>query len=182
MKELEDRVIKASQLKNALVVAGSIVFVCVGVWLLTLDISTIEDAKRFNNPTLVYALGIIVIFACGINAILITKKIFERKPALTLTADGIVDNSSPASVGKILWSEITGLREREAGGQKYIAILVKNPEKYCQSGNPIKRAINSYSLKTWGTPIYLTANSLKVDHQGLKTVVYDYYRAAKKRA
>ncbi|MES1199699.1 MAG: STM3941 family protein, partial [Pseudomonadota bacterium] len=71
----------------------------------------------------------------ALGAIFITRKLFDKRPGLVLSAEGIVDNSSGVAAGLIPWSDIEAFNVAEIRGNKFIVVLVKDPEKYLQRGN-----------------------------------------------
>src|SRR5688572_7701312 len=103
MKFTDEKTIKLSRTKTALLILGSFAFVGLGLWMLSLDQSTIESHRRYNSPLFVYGVGTVAVIFFGACGILGVKKFFENKPGLVLSSAGIFDNSSAFSAGFIPW-------------------------------------------------------------------------------
>lgn len=117
------------------------------------------------------------VFFFGLCGLIGVKKIFDSKPGLTLNSEGITDNSSGVAAGFIQWSEIDGINESQFQKQKFVSIMVKNPEKYLNSGSALQKIAKKANLKMCGTPINISANSLKMKYEELFKTVTEYYQA-----
>lgn len=174
MTSSEEKIIELSKTKITLLIFGSVAFIALGLWLSSLDSVAIESSRRFNNPTFVHGIGwLSVVFGvlCGIFGI---KKLFDKKPGLVFNATGIIDNSSGICAGLIPWNEISGFDIYEVHKQKMLVILLKNPDKYIEMGNAIKRNLNKVNFKLCGSPIVITSSTLKVNFDGLLKISNEY--------
>ena len=172
----EETIIKLSKFKITLLVTGSIVFVLGGIWLLTLDPQQIESARRFNNPALITAVAYASIVFFGLCGIYGAIKLFDTKPGLVLNSSGITDYSSAVAAGLIPWQEIRGFREFQVSGQKMLVVLVNDPERYVNMGNPIRRALNKANFNMVGSPISISANALKISYAELTELCLQFHR------
>jgi hypothetical protein len=118
----------------------------------------------------VAALGMAFFGLCGLNAFF---KLFERAPGLIIDAQGIVDNSSGVSAGRIPWSDIQGFRTMTVQGQRFLTIDVKDPDKYVQRAPFLKRQLVGLNAKYFGGPIQISANALKINFDELLKVATD---------
>ena len=116
---------------------------------------------------------------CGFVGI---KKLFDKSPGLVLNSEGILDNSSGLSAGVIPWSEVVDIREYQVQKQKFVSIHVQDPEKYANNGNALKRMANRANIKMCGTPINISANSLKIGYEELLETIQEYYRNSRSNA
>lgn len=173
---LEEKVIEISKVKTLLLTLVALAFVLLGVWLLSIDVQTIESHRKFNSPTLVYGTGIVSIFFFGLCGLVGVKKCFDNSPGLVISSKGILDNSSGVSAGVIPWEEVVGIGEYQVQKQKFISIQVKDPEKYANYGNALKRMANRANIKMCGTPVNISANSLKISYDDLLEAITVYYR------
>ena len=178
----EERVIELSKVKIILLTLGAVAFVLLGAWFLSLDTQTIESQRKFNSPTLVYGVGIVSIAFFGLCGLIAVKKLFDNSPGLIINSEGILDNSSGVSAGIIPWGEIVGIGEHQVHKQKFISIQVKDPEKYVNNGSALKRMANRADIKLCGTPINISANSLKISHDDLLQTIGEYYRKTRENA
>lgn len=176
MLSFEEKTIYLSKVKITFLIVLAIMFVVLGVWLLTLDPQRIENARRFNSPVLIYGTAIAAIVFFGLCGIVGVRKLFDNSPGLILTAEGIYDNSSGVSGGLIPWREVVGISEYQIQRQKFVSILVQDPEKYVKRGNALKRMTNRANIKMCGTPINISANALKISYAELLQSIQEYYQ------
>lgn len=179
---LEEKVIALSKIKILLLTIGAVVFVLLGVWFLSLDAQTIESQRKFNSPTLVYGIGVVSIVFFGLCGLVGIKKFFDNSPGLIISSKGIQDNSSGVSAGLIPWEEVVGIGEYQIQKQKFISIQVKDPEKYANNGNALKRMANRANIKMCGTPVNISANSLKISYDELLETITEYYHRSNANA
>jgi len=177
----EEKVIGISRVKTLLIVLGSLAFVALGIWFLTLDPEAIEAKRRFNSPVLIYGIGAVAIIFFGACGIFGVRKLFDSSPGLVLNRQGLTDNSSGISVGFVPWSEVSRIEEFQIQKQKFISIFVANPGKYMDLGNVLQRKARRANLKMCGTPISISSKALKIRHNELQSVLEEYlsrYRAS----
>ncbi|MEM9535090.1 MAG: STM3941 family protein, partial [Cyanobacteria bacterium P01_E01_bin.45] len=132
-------IIPLSKTKVVFLIFGSMGFIALGAWFLTLDTEEILVSRKFISPELVYGIGMVSIVFFGLCGMIGVKKFLDTKPGLILNSKGVTDNSSGVSAGFIPWSEIVGINESHIHKQKFVSIMVKNPEKYLNSGNALQK-------------------------------------------
>lgn len=180
MDSSDEIVIERSKSKIALGILGSSVFVIAGWWLLTLDADDIRSGSGFrllfNSPAVAYGLGVAAIVCFGILAFFFFKKIFNTEPGLIFNSSGIIDNASAASAGFIPWSEVLGSQVFEMQGQKMLVIMVANPQRYIDSGSALKRKLNQANYNMVGSPISISATTLKTNFAELHSLFDEYVR------
>lgn len=182
MTSSKETIIELSKTKVILLTLGAIAFVALGSWILTLNAEEIDNFSVFNNPKIVYGMCIASIIFFGLGGIIGIKKLFDKSPGLVLSSKGILDNSSGLSAGLIPWSEVVKIGEYEIQNQKFVSIHVKNPERYVNNGNALKRMANRANNKMSGTPINLSANSLKISQEDLISVIQEYFQNSRSNA
>ncbi len=176
-----ETIIELSKTKVILLTLGAVAFVALGTWILTLDAEVIDNVGKFNNPKVVYGIGIasIVFFSlCGIIGI---SKLFDKSPGLVLSSKGLLDNSSWLSAGLVPWFEVVEIGEYIIQNQKFVSIHVKNPERYVDSNNILIRMANRANMKMCGTPINISANGLKISHEDLFSVIQEYFQNSRSK-
>lgn len=180
MNSVDEKIIELSETKIALAITGATVFVAIGVWMLSLDEASIRSSRNFrlffNNPMYVQALGLLSIVVFGLLAVFFCKKLFDKKPGLIFTNSGIVDNASAVAAGFIPWSEVMGAYVFEVPQQKMLIIKVKEPHKYVDRGNALKRKLNQANYKMCGSPIAISANTLKIKFAELHSLFDEYHQ------
>lgn len=147
---------------------GSLLFVFAGF----LFITNPHWFIKADDPTIIKWIGYASVVFFGACAIFISQKLFDKKPGLIIDEEGITDNSSGVSAGKILWKDVKEISEHEVMGQKFIMLRMKNPEFYLQrEKDPIKRRMMELNYKLYGTPINIAANGLKISFGELYTLI-----------
>jgi hypothetical protein len=85
---------------------------------------------------------------------------------------GIIDNSSGVSAGYIPWYDIEKIKFVKVFNQKFLMIIVNNPEECFQKqASVIKRKTMQMNLKMYGSPISISATGLKCDFNELENIL-----------
>ncbi len=151
----------------------SFLFVIAGIWLFV-------NAKNFQsnslqllrNPVVIKITGITGILFFGTAGIYGVKKLFDKKPGLIIDQNGITDNSNASSIELIEWKNITNIQTGQVMSTKFLLIKVKNLEEYIEkSKNGLKTKLMKANLRTYGTPITITSNTLKYNFNQLKNLI-----------
>jgi hypothetical protein len=174
--------IPISKKKIILLLIGSIILV-IGAILMTIKPEKITLFHRMGfilSPETVRIMGVLgtVLFcAAGVFGI---KKLFDKKVGLIIDKNGITDNSSALSIGLIEWKDINGIELTQVNSIKFLRIGVKNPEKYInRAKNGIKAKLMKINMNMYGSPIYITSNSLKYNFEELETIVQSEFKKNK---
>lgn len=166
MTKEEQIEIPLSKMKMALTFLGSIIFVGLGLWFLIVPPKV--DHLIFGNPIVVFVAGLASVIFFGLVAITIFHKFSDNKPELTISRQGIIDNSSGVSAGLILWTDIQEIKISQVRNQKFVNFIVRNPQDYLDKAtNPIRRNAMKMNYKIYGAPISISAHALQIDFDGL---------------
>ncbi len=150
-------------------IAG-IVFVIVGY----LGAAKPEDfvSLIFRSPEVIRISGIAGVCFFGVGIVFITWKLFDKRPGLIIDQNGITDNSNATSMGLIEWDDITSVEKKQVMSTKFLILHTNNPEKYIQRvKNFISKRALEMNIKTYGSPISITSNSLKINFEELETLI-----------
>ena len=171
-----ERVIALSRSKLILTIVGALAFIVAGAWFLMAgdDGSFITEMRRFVPPWFIHGLGVVAMFFGAAIAAYAIRKSFDAKPGLTLSAAGMVDNSSAVAAGFIPWSEVTGLDVFQIQSQRMLVVHVADPGKYIERGNAMKRALNRANAGMCGSPIVISSNALQIPFDELRREVAAY--------
>jgi hypothetical protein len=158
MKNIE---IPLKKINIFLILLGSIIFAVTGILLL------INPAKYvtvlFRNPVFIFMAGFVSVLFFGFVTFSIMKKLFQARIGLIINDEGIIDNSSGTSIGMVFWKDIEKIEVIEVVNQKFIRIIVKNPNEYVErQTSSITRKIATANYKRYGSPVQISANTLKV--------------------
>ncbi len=163
IKTEEDRIeIQLSKFKLTLLLLGAILFVIGGIFFIT-NPSRFANTDFNHQPKFeILLLGYVCIIffgACGIIAII---KLFSNKPGLIIDDRGITINPDSFSKLFIRWEEIKSFGIEDVSRAKMIMVYLKYPENFINLlDNKLKRKMALFSFNTYGSPIGITANSLK---------------------
>ena len=167
-------VVPLSKSKLLLLVVLAVGFVALGIWISQLDPASIASQRRFNNPTLVHAIGVVAIVFFGLCGAVGVRKLFDSKPGLVLSSAGVLDRSSAASERLIPWRDIERFDTYEMHKQKFLVVKLVAPEKYVASGGALKQALNRANMKMVGSPIAISSNTLKIGFDELVSLCNTY--------
>lgn len=162
--------IARSRVKLVMLTLGSLGFVALGVWMVT-----VADTHR-GIPTPVIGIASIVFFgACAVFGI---RSLLDRTPGMVLRADGFEDRSSGVAVGFVPWSDVRELAMFRMRGQRFIAVHVVNPAVYEARGSALQRAAHRATTRMCGTPITISTNALRISCDELMRLVTSFMAAA----
>ncbi len=153
---------------------GSILFVVLGALLyMNADSFQEHSTSLLRDPILLRVIGIFSILLFMATGIFSFKKMFDNELGLVIDAEGITDNSSGVSVGLIEWKDITNIISQQIMTTKFLLIEVKDPEKYiAKAKNGITAKIMRANLKSYGTPLSISSNTLKYKFKKLEELIY----------
>lgn len=165
-------IIPLSKTKLVKYFIGSLLFVFAGF----LFITNPDWFIKAEDPSVIKWIGYASVIFFGACAIFISQKLFDKKPGLIIDAEGITDNSSGVSAGKILWKDVKEISMQEVMSQKFIMLKMKNPEFYLQrEKNPIKKRMMELNYKLYQTPINISANGLKIGFDDLYELIKENF-------
>jgi hypothetical protein len=173
--EKAEVIIPLSKSKVALLLLGSVAFVGTGIWIWSIA----ETQSRFD-PLLMKGVALACVSFFGLCGIYGCIKFFDRRPGLIIDTEGIVDNSSAVSVGRILWGDVVGLKVSSISGQRFLTIEVVDPQKYVDRGSALTRMLNAASVKMTGSPINISSNSLGLKLDELVHLVTEAFETNKR--
>jgi hypothetical protein len=164
--------IPLSKKKLFLILLGAIGFVLIGLWFLINP--PISSHQIFGLSSIYPIVGFISVLFFGLGAIAIFSKISDKKAGLIINCQGIIDNSSGVSAGLVSWKDIQEIKVAQVMNQKFLMLIVENPQDYlAKVTNTIKRKGMELNYKTYGSPISISASSLKINFDELHKLLID---------
>ncbi|MGI4751619.1 MAG: STM3941 family protein, partial [Janthinobacterium lividum] len=164
--------IPLSKSKMTVLLIGSTAFVAIGLWFVISP--PILQNGFFSNPALILVSGIASILFFGFCGFILLKKLQDNNVGLIIDKTGITDNASGISAGHIPWSDINEIKTSQVMNQKFLMILVSNPDTYInRQTSTIKRKAAEMNYKSYGLPISISANTLKCNFNHLKNTLQD---------
>lgn len=170
--------IPLSKKKLTLMLLGALTFVAIGLWFVIAP-PTISNSY-WGNPTKIAIAGYASVLVFGLCAFVLIRKLPDNKPGLIIDDVGFTDNSSGASAGQILWSDIEDISVIEIHRQKIIMVQVINPQDYIgKQTSGFKRKMMQTNYKMYGTPLSITSNGLKISFDELLATLVDKLKQSK---
>ena len=172
-----ERKIELSKRKITSLLIGSLLFVAMSSWFIYRP----EKFSKalFNSELAVYIVGSVGILFFGLCAFFIFQKLISKQVGFIINKEGITDNSSGLSVGFIHWGEINSFEIYQITTQKFISVILKDPENYINKiDGKLKKSAMRLNYKTSLSPINISPNSLKINfdelYQLLNTNLIEY--------
>jgi hypothetical protein len=170
MHESETIEIPISKLKTLLLFVACLGFVTAGIFFVLTPEYFLSPIVR--NPKAIFVGGCLAIVVFGFFGVTIFKKLFDEAPGLIISEDGITDNSGGLPAGFVPWSDIIAVKELVVVNQRFINLVVKNPQEYIQrQKSALKRKIMQKNFEIYGAAIGVSANALKINYMELKKII-----------
>ncbi|MEN2767496.1 STM3941 family protein [Ornithinibacillus xuwenensis] len=115
----------------------SLMFVTLGIFLFVVGFTEAgSDGMKF------IIIGMITFVFFGLCMMYLIKVLFNRKPALIITDEGILDDSTYIGAGLIKWEEIANIDFVHFSRQTYLGIYTHDPELIINRSTKYKRMLN----------------------------------------
>jgi len=125
-----------------------------------------------RSSSMVFLAGCLGIVFFGFVGFSMFKRVIDSTPGLVISEDGITDNSSGVPAGFVPWSDIIAVKETVVANQRFINLVVKNPQDYIgRQKSRLKRKIMQKNYDLFGTAIGISANSLKINYRELQRIL-----------
>ena len=176
---MEAVIIPISKRKITLLFFGSVLFVAFGVYFLM-------EPGKFVGPVMqskpfVFIIGAAAVIFFGICAVFAGIKFFDKRPGIIIDKNGITDNSSGVSGGLISWKEITGISTAQVHNQRFILLMVNDPEKRIEAEpGSFKKRMMKINYRMYNTPVCISANGLQCNFDELYKLISEGYKQNKK--
>ena len=165
--------ISLSKVKLFLLLLGSILFV-VGGFSFILHPSEFQGNNYRHSPEWeILAIGYACVIFFGFCGIGMVIQIFNSKPGL------IIDNNGITIPGLLFtafvsWNMIQSFDVINISRTKLVGIYLKKPNDYVNKlNNSTARKLAQFSLNSSGTPLSISANSLKCNTSQLLTLLQE---------
>ena len=154
---------------------GGGIFVALGLWLVIKQPSISNPI--LGNPVVIFFIAVLSIIFFGSVAVFAFKKLFNGGPGITINSQGIIDDVGILPFGLIFWQDIQEVEVIEVRGQKFISLILKNPEEYIlKEPNPILRISIKINYKWYGSPILISFNDLEYDFDELYKLITERHK------
>ena len=171
---MEPVIIPISKRKITLLFFGSVLFVVFGIYFLMEPGKFVSPIMQ--NKPFIFIVGAAAVIFFGICAVFAITKFFDKRPGLIIDENGITDNSSGVSGGLICWEEITGLSTAQVHNQRFILLMVNDPEKRIEAEpGSFKKRMMKINYRMYNTPVCISANGLQCNFDELYRLISDSY-------
>ena len=161
--------IELSKKKMVFALIGSLIFIILGIQFIVNPEKFVSPV--FRSSEFILIAGICASLMFSYIAIIISKKLFDKKIGLIINQNGIVDNTSGMEIGLIEWNDITAIRIGQVKSTKFLLIDTDQPEKYLKKVNSFKARMMKLNTSMYGTPLSISSNSLKCNFDELENAV-----------
>ncbi len=162
--------IQLSKSKLTLMLLGCFVFIGIGICFI-INPSKYESFIM-RSSAIIFISGLLGIIFFGIVGLFIFKKIGDKSRGLIISDEGITENAMYVSAGFIPWNDIIKIDSIKIVNQMFISIIVRNPNEYIEKQkSAFKRKIMQENYKKFGTPIGISTNGLKTNHNELQALL-----------
>ncbi|OIQ35538.1 MAG: hypothetical protein BM555_04030 [Crocinitomix sp. MedPE-SWsnd] len=136
------------------------------VALVTIGIFMVLQPENFDvisvDYTFLLQIGIFLSILFGASLIFVLFKLFNGSMGLTIDHEGITDNAGGLKFGLISWTNITAFSMKKHVGNTFILIHINNEDEVLNSLGKVKRRLVQENMKTFETPIAISATMLKI--------------------
>lgn len=168
--------IPLSKQKILLGIVFSFLFVVLGYYLF----ATIADQQNRFDPQLAKAVGILgMIFFAG-TGIFGIKMLFDQSLGLTISDEGIFENTNALSIGFINWEDITEIKTIQIKSTQILLIFVKNPQSYLDKAQGVKKFLMKSNFSMYGTPLSITTVTIKFKFNELEQIIMQQFEEYRK--
>jgi hypothetical protein len=158
-----------SKSRLVLMLIGATIFVALGIWFLS---DALGSNSLLGNRIIKVAVGLACVLFFSWVGYFISRKLFDSRPALIISDQGIVDQSSGTCAGFVPWADVLEIKEVRIARQVFINLVVRDPEIYIErQESTFRRRLMRANLKRFGTAIGISANGLQCSHRKLKLLL-----------
>lgn len=168
--QLADKSIPIQRWKLDFMLLAALVFVGLGIWMLTTDKGSITKLSRFQNINFIHFMGFAAILIFAPAFYIGLGKRFKEHKELVLKWDGFHYQSLFVS-----WAEVTNLSLHEPVPPAQVRVDVLNPERYTEIGSEFQRKINRMNLASHGTPFFIPTILMTIDAEELLSEMEFYW-------
>jgi hypothetical protein len=175
IKTKENRIeIPLSKLKLTLLFFLGVAFVISGCFFIISPSTFTDNGVRHTPKIKILIIGYATVIFFGAGVIISIIRFFDNKPGLLIDNLGITINPGSWSNTFIEWNKIEKFGVTSISRTKLILVHLHDPEGFIDTfSNSFKRKIALFSLKSYGTPISISAGTLQIKTDELFTLLTD---------
>ena len=159
----ESTAIAASPAKLVMLAFGGLVFVALGVWLLSIDPS---------NLSLKIIGSLSILFFGAMTCLIVWRLLTQRGPVITLTPQGFHDIRVTKSA--VPWSAVDAIGTWSSQGQASVIVRLKPGEEQKLELTTIARMTRKANAALGADGLAVTAQGTKISHDALLSAIIGY--------
>ncbi len=168
----DDFIVMAKRGRMVMFAIFSLVFVAAGILIL------LTPFKETMWPAVVGILAIIVFGFCFLYYVIV---LIKSEPAVIVTKEGIVDQSSYIKAGLVCWEEIEAIEFLNFSGQTYLGIFTFDRELIINRSNGMKKLFNILNKGLLPSQVNIPVNNLACSAEDLVYAIGQRWEAAMKK-
>ncbi len=167
MNSTDSVVIPLSKGKLWLAAVGCVIFIILGFFFVLRP--WYLRSPFIHSLWIIRGIGFISLIVFGYFLGAHIPKLRDRSPGLVIDASGILDNSTSVGNFHIGWDEILDVRQTKISFNKYMVVVIKNPEAFIEKvEDKGKQRLLNANYKICGSPITIPSSTLKCKFKDLK--------------
>jgi hypothetical protein len=148
-----------------------IILNCVGI-ILFLIFTPLIKSKIIDIPYAFSQIGLITCLMCTGLLFIYSKQLWRKNPGVLISDSGITENVSDLAIGFVSWNDIVEIKDSNEINNKYISIIVKNPQHFMNNQKSwFKRRMMYYRYKFHQSVILIPQNRLNISYSDLKELI-----------
>jgi hypothetical protein len=158
------------------------ILVVVGLTLIVLLSMAIINIKASDDPDahqrLYIYIGLMIscLYYTSLSFADYWRTLFSNRATLFIEPDGVVDNLSIFSCGKISWGEIKTVEVKQALKTNFLVIHVLNPDSIISRQPKWKQRTLRAFQKKFGSPAVISQKRIEDKVEAIKDVLADHLR------
>lgn len=167
-----DRIeIKASSKKTVTLAIYGVCLIGVGIFLFV-----IAEQQSMAPALLLKLLSslFLIIFVPALAFLLYRDA--DDSPRIIIDSSGLTDHSALTSPGFVPWHKIEDFQIRTIHAVPLLGIILKNPEAFYDSSNPISRIYNKLNYKVFKAAWFISVETLDIEFDEFAEQVMGYHR------
>jgi hypothetical protein len=154
------------------------IFVCALSFLGFEKIKVSNSIDQTYIRYLMISLFILGIYYGTISLFGYLRFLFSSKAKITIDKEGITDNLTLVSFGKIEWREVKNIRIENAYNFKFLVIEIANPESFLNKQPRRKQKMLKSVLKKFGSPTVIPGNKINCSLESVESEIRKYKASA----
>ncbi|MCT1901665.1 STM3941 family protein [Oceanobacillus sojae] len=164
-------IVMAKRGRMVMLTIFSLVFVVLGIFILLVP---------FKERMLPIVIGILAILVFGLCFLYYVKALFKNEPAVIITKEGIIDNSSYIRAGLVKWGDIEAIDALNFSGQVFLGIFTYDPELIINRSSGTKKVFNRLNKGLLPSQVNIPFKNLDCSAEELMNAIGERWEAALK--